>query len=190
MWQYYLVCGLSNLRGVGQEFHKLALLPENYIVKWCLRWIALMFTCRRSTDGSFHSAVKIQEKTITFVTTSVVHQRIDSSPQWCEQFQLTIACHMHDATFLLKNIFLHWFICVPSNQLSTVSISRMRQIIFLERMCRAEHGSCCLESIDTADFNFILCNFNSLTWVPQSKMTRLQGDSRLSGRHQKQIMKK
>lgn len=75
MWQYYLVCGLSNLRGVGQEFHKLALLPENYIVKWCLRWIALMFTCKKSTDGSFHSGVKIEEKK------HYIHDHLGGSPK-------------------------------------------------------------------------------------------------------------
>lgn len=186
MWQYYLVCELSNLQGVGQEFHKLAELPENYIVKWCLRWIALMFTCKRSTLWNVSLWKKDTGKNPS-IGNHLCGSRKDR--QWCEQFQQITACHMHYATFLLKNSFLHWFICVPSSQLSTVSISRMRQII-LEYMCGAEHGSCCLESIDTADFNFFLCNFNSLTWVPQSKMTRLQGDSRLSGHHQKQIMKK
>lgn len=143
MWQYYMVCGLSKLLGVGQEFHELAPLLENYIVKWCLRWIALMFTCKRRTDGLFHSEKKIQEKTLVFLTTTMVHQRIDSFTHWCEPFQHIIVCHMHYVTFLLRIIFLHWFLCIPSNQLSTVSISRMKQMTILEYTCRAEHGSCC-----------------------------------------------
>lgn len=190
MCQYYRVGGLSKLLGVGQEFHKLALLPENYNVKWCIG-CKLMFTCKRSMDGSFHSEKKVQKKTLVFLITSMVHQRIDSFPHWHEQFQQIIVCHMHYVIFLFKITFLHWFLCISSNQLSTVSVSGMRQITILEYTCRAEPGSCwfginwyCRLLI------FFLHNFNSLTWVPQSKMTRLQGDSRLSGHRQKQSMKK
>lgn len=88
MWQRYILCGLSKLPGVWQEFFKPALLPENYIVKWCLRWIPLMFTCRRSADGAFHSWKKnrYREKKNKLFDL-LVHQSVDSLPSWCEQFQ-------------------------------------------------------------------------------------------------------
>lgn len=85
MWQCYILCGLSKLPGVWLEFLKPALLPENYIVKWCLRWIPLMCTCRRSADGAFRSWKKNTWK--KKLPDFLVHQSVDSLPCWYEQFQ-------------------------------------------------------------------------------------------------------
>lgn len=143
MWQYYMVCGLSKLLWVGQEFHKLALLPEDYVVKWCLRWIALVFTCKRSTDGSFHSEKKIQVKLLGVLDHfcgSPKHRQLPTL-MWTVS---TYHCMSQTLCYFPCQImFLHWFLCIPSNQLSTVSISRMRHMSILEYTSRAEHGGCC-----------------------------------------------
>lgn len=186
MWQCYLVCGLSNLLGVGQEFHKLALLPENYIVKWCLRWIAPMFTCKRITLWNISLCKKdtgknpiICDQSITKGQTAL-HSDVNSFSK-----SLHVTCIMLLSS---SKIFFYadLFVSLPINWAH--SISWIRQIIFLEHMLSLAVGV--WNQLILQTLIFFLRNFNSLTWVPQSKMTRLQGDSRLSGRHQKQIMKK